>query len=191
MEFTSDSAKQFLLSKLIEQASRDGVALDEIERRMFLFSESSGSADLEAQEKFDGGYDSGAYESKVTKLLGRSYARDKGTDDGRASWRDALRALKQQDFYGLVMVDQAKIPRSQEGLWAFEWEMLPFEIIELLVIVLGFLLIFRPGVLGLYLPDWVRWLAYPLFVWVFWYIGRVFQRMQTAKAQRQSRPLGR
>jgi hypothetical protein len=68
MEFTCDSAKRFLLSKLGEQASHDDIALDEIEQRMFLFSESSGTPDLEANEKFDKEYDSSAYESKVAKI---------------------------------------------------------------------------------------------------------------------------
>ena len=60
---------------------------------MFLFSESSGNPDFEANEKFDTDYDSRAYESKVAKLLGRSYARDRKTEDGKASWKDALKAL--------------------------------------------------------------------------------------------------
>jgi hypothetical protein len=111
MEFTCDSAKQFLLSRLGEQASHDGIAIDEIEQRMFLFSESSGRPDLEANEELDKDYDSGAYESKVAKLLGRAYANDTKTEVGRASWEAALRALGREDFYGLVMVDQARIPR--------------------------------------------------------------------------------
>jgi hypothetical protein len=188
MEFTPDSAKQFLLSKVTEQARHDGVALDEIERRMFLFSESSGGPDFEAQEKFDKEYESKTYESKVTKLLRRSYARDKQTEAGKASWKVALKALSRVDFYGLVMVDQAGIRRSQGALWRFELEWLPFEIVELAVIALGFLVVFRPAVLGLNLPDWVRWFAYPLFVWLVWYIGKVFGKMQTAKATRQSKP---
>jgi hypothetical protein len=187
MEFTSDSAKQFLLSKLAEQAMHNGVVLDEIEERMFLFSESSGSPDFEAQEKFDQDYDSKTYESKIAGLLRRSYARDKKTGDGKASWKAALRALSREDFYGLVMVDQAGIARSHGELWQFELEWLPFEIVELAVIALGFLVVFRPEAMRLNLPDWVRWLAYPLFVWLVWYIGRVFQRMQTAKAIRRSR----
>ena len=78
---------------------------------MFLFSESSGNPDFEANERFDTDYDSRAYESKVAKLLGRSCARDRKTEDGKASWKDALKALSKEDFYGLVMIDQAKIPR--------------------------------------------------------------------------------
>ena len=191
MLFTTDSAKQFLLAKLSAQAARDGVSLDDIEKRMFLFSEISGNPDLEANETFDEKYDDNAYESKVTKLLRRAYARDKRTETGRGEWKDALDALKQEDFYGLVMVDQAGIPRKQDALrgelWRFELEWLPFEIVELIVIALGFLVVFRPDVLRLRLPDWVRWLAYPLFVWLFWYIGRVWERMQTAKAVKQSK----
>src|SRR5271166_6349232 len=100
MVFTSDSAKRFLLSKLTEQAMQDGVVLDEIEKRMFLFSEASG-ADLDAQERFDKEYDSKTYESKVSKLIRRSYARESRTEDGKASWKAALKALSGQDFYGL------------------------------------------------------------------------------------------
>jgi hypothetical protein len=191
MEFTSDSAKQFLLSKLAEQAGRDGVALDEIEKRMFLFSEASGSPDLEAQEKFDKDYGSKAYESKVTKLLRKSYSCDKKSGDGEASWKAALKALGREDFYGLVMIDQAGISRSHDELWRFELEWLPFEIVELVVIALGFLVVFAPAALRLNLPDWMRLLAYPLFVWLVWYIGRVFDRMQAAKAISRSKRLGR
>jgi hypothetical protein len=182
MEFTSDSAKQFLLSKLNEQATRDAIVLDEVERRMFLFSESSGSPDIEAQEKFDKDYESKTYESKVTKLLRRSYGRDKKTGDGRASWKAAMKALSRQDFYGLVMVDQAGIPRVDTGLWVFLLGMLPLALAEFLVIGIGFIVVFQPSALRLRLPDWFRLLLLPLFFWLFWYVGKIFGRIQLAKS---------
>jgi len=189
--FTVDSAKQFLLAKLSAQATHDGMSLSDIEKRMFLFSEASGNPDFEANEIFNEKYDERAYEAKVTKLLRRAYASGIRGVEGKGEWKDALDALKQEDFYGLVMVDRAGIPRKQEALgrelWRFELEWLPFEIVELIVIVFGFLIVFRPGVLGLYLPDWVRWLAYPLLVWLFWWIGRIWGRMQTAKASEKSK----
>jgi hypothetical protein len=191
MKFTPDSAKQFFLSKLSAQAARDGVALDEVEQRMFLFSEVSRNPDLEAQETFDTKYDRDNYESKVTKLLRKAYGHDKRAKEQRGEWKDALKAVSREDFYGLVMIDQAGIPRSQGGLWQVELEWLPFEIIELMIIALGFIVVFRPESLRLNLPSWLRWLAYPLFVWLFWYVGRIFQRMQTAKAIRRSKSLGR
>jgi hypothetical protein len=186
MEFAPDSAKQFLLSKVTDQANRDSVALDEIERRMFLFSEVSGNPDFEAQEKFDSDNDSKIYESKVTKLLRRSYARDKKTEDGRASWKAALKALNREDFYGLVMVDQAKIPRVDVGLGVFLLGMLPFVLVEFVVVGAGFIVVFQPSAVRLRLPDWFRLLLLPLFFWLFWYVGKIFERIQLAKSVRRN-----
>jgi hypothetical protein len=190
MEFTCDSAKQFLLSRLSEQANHDGVALDAIERRMFLFSESSGRPDLEANETFDNDYDSSAYESKVAKLLGRAYANDKKTEGNKASWEAALRALGREDFYGLVMIDQAKIPRANslkiervnESLWKFLVGMLPLALVEIGLLVVGCILVFQPSRFGLHLPDWFRLLLMPLFFLLFWYAGRIFGRTVLAKS---------
>src|SRR6202142_3086858 len=180
MEFKCDSAKQFLLSRLSEQASQEGVALDEIERRMFLFSESSGRPDLEANEKFEKDYDSTAYESKVTKLLGRVYANDKKNEADGASWKAALKTLAREDFYGLVMIDQARIPRTNDlaiapgsiDSWRFLIGMLPLALVEIGVLVVGCILVFQPFRFGLHLPDWFRLLLMPLFFWLFWYSGR-------------------
>jgi len=191
MEFTPDSAKQFLLSKLSAPAAHDRVTLDEVERRMFLFSESSGNAGLATPEVFDSKYDSTDYESKITKLLREAYAHDKRTKERKREWTDALQAVSREDFYGLIMIDQAGIPRSQDAMRLSVLGSLPFGIAELVVIGLGFLVVFGPAVPGLSLPDWVRWLAYPLFVWLVWYIGRVFARMQIAKAIRRSGLRGR
>ena len=192
MGFTRDSAKQFLLSKIDEQARRDGVALDEIERRMFLFSESSGKPDFEANEKFDKEYDSNAYESKVAKLLGRSYARDRKTEDGKASWKDGLKALSREDFYGLVMIDQAKIPRQtaipevDEGLGAFLVGMLPLVLVEIGILVVGSILVFQPSRFALSLPDWLRLLLLPLFFWLLWYVGKIFGRSEQTKSAKRT-----
>ena len=186
MLFTVDSAKQFLLAKLSAKAAHDGVSLDDIEKRIFLFSEAAGNPDYEANEIFEEKYDDRAYESKVTKLLHRAYSHDKRTEEAKQEWAAALKTLSREDFYGLVMVDQAGIPRKREGLRRFQLEEVPFLMIELGVIALGFLVVFRPNVLHLTLPDWARWLAYPLFVWLVWYVGRVWQKMQTAKTIKRS-----
>ena len=184
MELTSDSAKQFLLSKLTEQAMHDGVVLDEIETRMFLFSESSGIPDFDAQERFDKDYDSKTYESKVTKLVRRSYARDKRTEDGRLSWKAALKALSREDFYGLVMVDQAGIPRRQEGEWQFYLEQLPFDITELVIIALGFLVVFRPEAMRLNPAGLGAVACIPAFCLA----GLVYRQSFSEDADRQGTP---
>lgn len=182
MNHTSESAKQFLLAKLAGQGDRDGVGLDDVEKRMFFFSEISGEAGIESREAFEKNYDESRYEAKITKLLRRAYARDKRSRDKRREWSSALNTLRHEDFYGLVMIDQAGIPRGHQGEWQFYLEQLPFDIFELGIIALGFLVVFRPSVLHLDLPVWIRWLAYPLFVWLVWYVGRVWQKMQYTKA---------
>ena len=74
---TPESAKKFLLAKLLEQATLDGVSISDIEKRMFLFSETSQDPpDFEASGRFDKEYDDDAYETKIAQLLKRAYARD-------------------------------------------------------------------------------------------------------------------
>jgi hypothetical protein len=90
---TPDSAKQFLLTKLLEQAQRDGVKLSDIERRMFLFSETSGQADFEANERFESDYDDEKYERKITTLLRKAYQHDAKNTVAQQSWKYALAAL--------------------------------------------------------------------------------------------------
>ena len=107
-----ETAKQFLVAKLLEQAALDGVPISDTEKRMFLFSETSQDPpDFEAAEKFDEEYDDEEYETKITQLLKRAFARDKQTKDAKDSWKKHLAALEDEDFYGLVMVDQAGISR--------------------------------------------------------------------------------
>lgn len=110
---TVESAKQFLLDHVLEQATRDGVTLSETEKRMFLFSEASPSPDWEANEKFEAEYDDSQYERKIAKLLRRAYARDKKAGTLEA-WKGCLKTLKKEDFYGLVIIDQAGIARPKD-----------------------------------------------------------------------------
>lgn len=105
-----EAAKKFLVAKLLEQAALDGVPISDIEKRMFLFSETSEDPpDFEAVEKFDENYDDEEYEAKIVKLLKRAFTRDKQTREAKDLWKNHLAALKDEDFYGLVMVDQAGI----------------------------------------------------------------------------------
>ena len=176
----AESAKSFLLSKLEAQAVRDGVALSEIEKRMFLFSESgSASPDLEAAEQFDTEFDTRLYEAKIAKLLRRSYADDKKIEGGSIAWKNALDALADQDFYGLVMVDEAGIRRSTSGtdsVWKFLMGGVPVALAELAIGIIGFVVVFRPELAHLVLPDWLRLLLLPVFFYLMWLTGEIFKR---------------
>jgi hypothetical protein len=174
MLFTVDSAKAFLLAKVQDQATRDQVEFDEVEQRMFLFSEVAGTP--EAAEKFDAAYDVKTYEAKVTKLLRKAYAHDKRNAERKNEWKQALKALSEEDFYGLVMVDNADIPRVDASRWKFELQQLPFLLTELAVIGIGWFVVIQPHGLLLRLPDWFRLLLLPAFAWLVWYVGELYRQ---------------
>jgi hypothetical protein len=105
----AESAKEFLISKVLRQADDDGVLLSDLEKRMLSFSEGSGSAaDTEAVEQFENEYDSDAYEAKIARLLRRAYHRDAKLGQ-KPRWDDAVRALRSEDWYIVVMLQQAGI----------------------------------------------------------------------------------
>ena len=144
---TARSAKQFLLSKLEDQAVLDGVPLSDVEKKMFLFSEEIASENMqEVAEEFNATCDEADYEGKVSKLLKAAFRRDKQTPDAVAAWKQSLAALRDADFYGLVMVQQAGLPFSGRsvagdvslGVGAF-LDLAPMAAVALLIGVPGFL----------------------------------------------------
>jgi hypothetical protein len=105
----AESAKAFLISKVLRQADSDGVPLSDLEKRMLNFSEGSASAaDIEAAENFDTEYDINTYEAKIARLLRRAYQHDSKLGK-KHQWQNALNALRNEDWYILVMLQQAGI----------------------------------------------------------------------------------
>jgi hypothetical protein len=104
------AAKQFLISKVIQQAESDDVPLSEIERKMLHFTETNPPfPDIyEINARFERDYNAGKYEDKIAQLL--TNARDKdglNSPGSEHQWQDAIDALKKEDHYILVMVDRA------------------------------------------------------------------------------------
>ena len=103
------SAKEFLISNVLRQGDEEGILLSGLERRMLSFSEGAASEDdIEEAEQFENEYDSDAYEAKIARLLRRAYERDAKLGQ-KHLWHDAMRALQSEDWYILVMLQQAGI----------------------------------------------------------------------------------
>lgn len=189
---TTASAKRFLLAKLEEQAVLNGVPLSDLEKKMFLFSEETASEKMQAlAEEFDATCDDAVYESKVSKLLKAAFRRDKQTPDAVAAWKQSLAALRDADFYGLVMVHQAGLPFSRRsvagdirlGVGAF-LELAPVAAIALVVGVPGLLIVFDPFQWGLIHSEWIRLALFPVFVCgVWWAVGR-YSESEFAKSRK-------
>ena len=176
---TPESAKQFLLTRVLEEAQRDGVKLTDIERRMFLFSETSGQADPEANEKFESEYDSDKYERKITALLKNAYQRDAKNTVEQQSWKEALAALRNEDFYGLVMIDAAGIPRPQATAAIpslFDKRLIIFLITAAGVIGIAVLLILDPLRSNFIRPGWPRIVLIPVFLGILWWLAEMHRR---------------
>jgi hypothetical protein len=178
---TVKSAKQFLLSKAEEQALHEGAPLSDVEKRMFLFSEETASDKMLAlAQEFDATCDDAAYESKVSKLLKAAFRRDKQSPDAVAAWKQSLETLRETDFYGKVMVQQAGLPfsrRSVSGdiglaIGAF-LDLAPAAAVALVVGVPGFLIVFDPFQWGLIHSQWIRLSLFPVFAFgVWWAVGK-------------------
>ena len=56
---TSQDAKEFVVSRIVTEAQRDGVPLSEVERKMLYFSETAWTLPdmMEVNEAFEGEYD--------------------------------------------------------------------------------------------------------------------------------------
>ncbi len=112
----SAAAMQFLVSRVVTEAKVEQVSLSEVEKRMLYFSEiyTSQLPDLyEVNAEFERSYDSNEYEAKIAGLLKAARDHDeKGSPGGEQQWKDALKALKKEDHYILVMVSQAFGARS-------------------------------------------------------------------------------
>ena len=104
------AAKQFLISRVIEEAGFEQVSLSEVEKKMLYFTEVHPSLPdiYEVNAEFERDYDSDEYEAKIAGLLKNARDRDRQSSASREQdWKDALDALKHEDHYILVMVSQA------------------------------------------------------------------------------------
>jgi len=101
-------AKDFLVQETAKQASIEGVALSELEKRMMYFTESGYVPEdpVALNEEFEAQYDTDEYEAKIAKLLQHAYERAGKENDATLRQFDAaIRSLRRGDHYLLVMWD--------------------------------------------------------------------------------------
>jgi hypothetical protein len=119
----SPAAKQFLISKIVQEAELENVPLSDVEKKMLYFTEVHPSFPVyEVNAEFERNYDGDKYEAKVAGLLKRARDRDrKVSTAGEEHGTDALDELRKEDHYILVMVRQAfgSAPSSKSRLRDF------------------------------------------------------------------------
>ena len=106
----SADAKQFLISRVIEEADLEHVNLSDVEKKMLYFTEAHPTLPniYEINAEFERNYDTDKYEAKIARLLKNARDHDgKNSPTREQEWKDALRVLRKEDHYILVMVGQA------------------------------------------------------------------------------------
>ena len=110
-------AKEFLIARIVEEAKREDISLSEVERKMLYFSETHSTLPdiASVSEKFDHEYNQDEYEEKITRLIKKAAIHDdRQSAEQYDLWWDAIRLLKKEDHYILVMIDSAGLrPHSR------------------------------------------------------------------------------
>ncbi|MBI5102432.1 MAG: hypothetical protein HZC48_00645 [Nitrospirae bacterium] len=103
-------AKQFFISKVVNQAEQEGVNLSKAEKYMLAWSESDPSfvIDNDLNEQFEKEITQEEFEKKIQALIKQAYETDISKDkDMKETYRTAYKALKQGDHFILIMINAA------------------------------------------------------------------------------------
>lgn len=115
-------AKEFLISRIVAEAQRENVLLSEVERKMLYFTESGWTLPdmMAVSEQFDSEYDQSKYEKKIAKLISKAAKHDqKESREEYDAWWSAIRFLKKEDHYILVMIGIAGLRPAGDQLRLF------------------------------------------------------------------------
>jgi len=96
---TGREAKEFLISKIVEEAQRENISLSEVERNMLYFTESGWTLPdiVQVSEEFDREYDQAKYERKIAKLVTKADRRiRKGSREDYDKWWAATAFLSEK-----------------------------------------------------------------------------------------------
>jgi hypothetical protein len=103
-------ALEFLVSRIVAEARREGVPLSQVERDMLYFSETGWTLPdiITTKERFERECDEGEYEGKIVELIRKAHARARSADEQQfAAWTDAIRTLDEEDHYLQILLDEA------------------------------------------------------------------------------------
>jgi hypothetical protein len=107
---TAREAKEFLISRIVTEAQREGVPLSDVEVKMLYFSETGWAPPdfMEVNEAFERDCDTGEYERKIATLIRNfSTAAHENSPDDFDAWEQAIEVLGLEDHYLLVLISIA------------------------------------------------------------------------------------
>jgi hypothetical protein len=112
------AAKEYIVSRIVAEAEREGVPLTEVERKMLYFSETGWTLPgiLKVNEEFERDYDQGTYEQKIAGLV--QGLEDNAAGEEQESWDDAVLKLCEGDHYLLVLIGAGeRLQQPKSPVW--------------------------------------------------------------------------
>ncbi len=108
---SGQEAKEYLVSRIVLEAQREGAPLSETERKMMYFTETAWTLpDIwEVNQSFERDCDQPAYEAKIGELAHKARARAAAAD-GLKAWNGAVQVLKREDHYLNVLLTASVKP---------------------------------------------------------------------------------
>ncbi len=116
-------AKEFLASRIVDEAQQEKIVLSETERKMLYFSETGWTLPdiASVSDDFDAAYNQRDYEKKIARLIRNvgSRTRRQSAAEYDMLW-EAIRRLQTEDHYLAVMIRQSGLrPRGDlVRLWS-------------------------------------------------------------------------
>jgi len=157
-------AKKFLISRIVEEARRGHHPLSEVEEKMLYFSETYPTLPdmAEVAQKFEQEYDDAKFEEKISRISRRAFQRDRReSPDIARRWREAIKVLKKEDHYILVMLN---VPRSAGDI-------LRLVVTALLLVVLGIACVAVAPQIRARVPDNILIAAFLAFLAVLYFLA--------------------
>jgi hypothetical protein len=100
-------AKEFIVGRILQEAQREKIPLSEVERKMLYFSETAWTLPdiANVNDAFDREYDQAEYEQKIAGLIRNLTVAARARNQGEfEAWTEAIRTLRKEDHYLLVMI---------------------------------------------------------------------------------------
>jgi len=148
-------AKDFIATRVVDEAMADGTPLTDDEREMLYWSESDPDykADPQLPVRLASFISDDKYEAKVRGLLRHAFRADVAADPAaRHRWQRASAALQRGDHYLGIMVEQALGPRLQARSWKRVWGLRAVPAALVLMVLAGGLAVGVKSLTGYDLP---------------------------------------
>ena len=173
MTTSLDSAKQFLVARIVEEAARDGAPLNEAEVEMLRFTESeAGAKPIEGANELEKDSVNEEFEDRIARLSRAVYDRDVAAGR-KAEWDQALDELAEEDMYLLAMFERAGLVKTTSHLVMPDWRLLLGLVPALACIALSVVTAFTPPAARLIPNTFLRLAIAVLFLFAPFLLGKL------------------